>query len=371
MEKKYFDRDRVEFSPLAGRTNLVDIARDRIQPSDVPAPMPDDAMEVIRRTALDILEAREKGASRILTFGTHLIRNGLGPLIGEFVERGWLTHLATTGTSVVDDWEFAFQGAGCEDTRMDLPLGKFGTWQETGYCINLAILVGAWRGQGMGEAVGAMIADGGITVPDRNTLRRDIADADDAGKAAAAADLLGKMEKYGIQAGQTEIPAPFSRYSLQYLAHRAGIPFTVHPMFGLDVLFMHPVNSFAAVGRCAETDFLRFVASVDGMEDGIYISVGSSIASPMIYEKALSMSQNVRIPEGRRMERHKIVVVDLAQSRWDWMADGEPPEDRPEYYLRYCKSFSRAKARSMYYVSADNRDFFLHLYRELDTLDKQ
>lgn len=49
---------------------------------------------------------------------------------------------------------------------------------------------------------------------------------------------------------------------------------------------------------------------------------------------------------------------------------GKPPENRPEYYLCYCKSFTRAKAETMYYISADNRDFFLHLYQELDKTDR-
>ncbi len=372
MEKNYFDREKIGFGPLAGRRGAVDITQRRIVPTDTAASLPplsEDAMRVISRTARDILEAKEKGASRILTFGTYLIENGLGALVGDMARRGWLTHLATTGTPIVDDWEFAFHGTGCEDSREELPHGKFGMWRETGFYINLAILVGAWNGEGLGEAVGKMIGREEIRVPDRETLLRDMRSAGNPDKAAAAADLLDKIERYGIREGSIRIRAPFRQYSLQYLAYLAEIPFTVHPMFGLDVLFMHPVNSFAAVGHCAESDFLRFVASVDNMEDGIYLSVGSSIASPMIYEKALSMSQNVRIPAGRRMERHKIVVVDLAESKWDWLACGEPPEDRPEYYLRYCKSFSRAKAMSMYYVSADNRDFFLHLYRELDTLD--
>lgn len=370
MTNNYFDRDELRFRPLADRPSQVTIAQARVAPTDPPGELTEEAMAVIRRTAQDLVEAKRKDASRILTFGTHVIRNGLGPLIGEFISRGWLTHLATTGTSVVDDWEFAYQGAACEDTRTNLPEGTFGLWRETNYFINLSIAVGAWRGLGMGQAVGRMIAEEGITVPDAETLRRDLADTGHPDRAAAAADLLAKLEQYEIAPGYVAIPFPLRNHSLQHLAQQAGVPFTVHPMFGLDVLFMHPLCSFAAVGRAAEADFLCFVNSVDGLEDGVYLSVGSSIASPMIFEKALSMSQNVRIPEGRRMERHKIVVVDLAASKWDWMANGEPPENRPEYYLRYCKSFSRAKAQSMYYVPADNRDFFLHLYRELDKADR-
>lgn len=348
---------------------MVSISGDKILASDIPSELPEDAMTTIRQTAKDIVEAKSKGASRILTFGTHLIHNGLGPLVGEFIKRGWLTHLATTGTSVVDDWEFAYSGCGCENSRINLPEGTFGMWKEPDMFIGLAILTGAWEGLGMGESVGKMIADNGLEIPEVEVLRKDMMNTDNPGKASAAIDLLEKIEKYGLKPGKIEIPHKYRENSLQYQAHIHNVPFTVHPQFGLDVFYMHPMCSFSAVGRTAETDFLYFVNNVDNLENGVYLSVGSSIASPMIFEKALSMSQNVRIPEGRRMVNHKIVVVDLAESKWDWMTNGEPPETRPEYYLRYCKSFSRAKAKSMYYVSADNRDFFLHLFRELDKID--
>lgn len=370
MKKIRFNRDDIRFRPLSECARQVRIADAVIRPDQAPAPLPEEAMETIRNTARDLLEAREKGASRILTFGTLLIRNGLGPLVGEFVRRGWLTHLATTGTSIADDWEFAFHGCACEDTRNSLPAGSFGLQEEPDRSISLALLVGAWQGLGMGESVARTIAEEGLTIPNPELLQRDIADTEDPNRSAAAADLLEKIEKYNLRPGRIYIQFPYREYSLQYAAWQAGIPLTVHPMFGLDVFFMHPLCSFAAVGRTAEVDFLCFTDSVCRLEDGIYLSVGSSVASPMIFEKALSMSQNVRIAAGCRMTRHKIVVVDLAESKWDWMANGEPPENRPEYYLRYCKSFSRAKARSMHYVSADNRAFFLHLYRELDRIDR-
>jgi len=371
MERIYFDRDKLKFRSISERLNQVSIVDQKVENTTQPGTLPAKEMAAIRQTALDIVIAKNKGASSILTFGTHLIRNGLGPLIGEFMRRRWITHLATTGTSVIDDWEFAFQGAGCEDTKTNLIKGEFGMWQESSYLLNLAILIGAWRNLGLGEALGCMIVDEEIIVPDKCILRRDISNLSDANQVAASADLLEKLEKFNIPAGRIEVCFPYREYSLLYNAQRSGIPLTVHPMFGLDVMFMHPLNSFAATGRTAETDFLYFVNNVDNLENGIYMSVGSSVASPMIFEKALSMSQNVRLQEGRRMTQHKIIVVDLAESKWDWMTDGEPPENRPEYYLRYCKSFSRAKAKSMYYISADNRDFFLHLYRELNEIDRK
>ena len=59
-----------------------------------------------------------------------------------------------------------------------------------------------------------------------------------------------------------------------------------------------------------------------------------------------------------------MLVVDLAESEWDWNKNGEPPMDNPAYYLRYCKTFSRMGGE-MHYLTADNRDFLLALYQEL------
>ncbi len=47
----------------------------------------------------------------MLTYGAHLIKNGLGPLVIRLLEEGWVTHLATNGAGSIHDWEFAYSGA--------------------------------------------------------------------------------------------------------------------------------------------------------------------------------------------------------------------------------------------------------------------
>jgi hypothetical protein len=64
------------------------------------------------------------------------------------------------------------------------------------------------------------------------------------------------------------------------------------------------------------------------------------------------------------IKNHKIFVVDLSESSWDWRK-GEPPDDNPAYYMRYLKSFSRMGG-TMEYISADNRTFFLNLWERLE-----
>ena len=160
------------------------------------------------------------------------------------------------------------------------------------------------------------------------------------------------------------IPHPFKKYSVQGNAFALKVPFTGHPMFGHDIIYNHPMNYGAAIGRTAENDFLYYAQSVSNLEDGVYLSVGSAVMSPMIFEKSLSMSQNLEIQKGGHIDRHFMLIVDLAEADWDWDKDGEPPMDNPAYYLRYCKTFNRMGGE-MHYLTADNRDFLLALYQKL------
>ena len=124
------------------------------------------------------------------------------------------------------------------------------------------------------------------------------------------------------------------------------------------------MNHGAAIGRTALNDFLYFAESVSGLEDGVYMSLGSAVMSPMIFEKSLSMSQNLEIQRNSHIDNHFMLIVDLAKSDWDWQKNGEPPVDNPAYYLRYCKTFYRMGCE-MHYLTADNRDFLLELYHNL------
>jgi hypothetical protein len=138
-------------------------------------------------------------------------------------------------------------------------------------------------------------------------------------------------------------------------------------MFGHDIIYTHPANNGAAVGRTAEKDFLLFAQSISRLEGGTYLSVGSAVMSPMIFEKSLSMARNTALQHRKRIENFTIYVVDLAKSTWDWEQGGEPSMDDPAYYLRYCKTFSRMGGH-MKYITADNKVFLPELYRKLKTV---
>ncbi len=153
-------------------------------------------------------------------------------------------------------------------------------------------------------------------------------------RAAAAIDLLAACREFGLPAGCMSVPHPQRSLSVQAAAYRLGIPFTGHPMIGHDIIYTHPLVSGAAIGRTGMRDFLRFAASVSRLEGGVYLSVGSAVMSPMVFEKSLSMAQNLALQAGTAIAAHYILVVDIAQSAWDWSRAGEPPASDPAYYLR-------------------------------------
>ena len=351
--------------PLATRPNKTQIERDHV-PIDHPPQGLDSAAE---QTVADVVgwvtAARNRNAPVMLTYGAHTIKNGMALVLIRLMEEGWVTHLATNGAGIIHDWEFAFQGQSSEDVQVNVRQGQFGNWEETGRYINLALNVGAYEGKGYGEAVGAFIENEGLDIPDAATLKAEVAAHldNDPSRSAAAADLLSIVNKFELPPGRLEIAHPWKRFSVQGAAYRLRIPLTGHPMFGHDIIYNHAMNHGASLGRAAERDFLTFAESVSRLEGGVYLSIGSAVMSPMVFEKSLSISQNLAIQQGTLIENHKIMVVDLAKSHWDW-SKGEPPQDNPDYYLRYNKSFNRMGGE-MKYLSADNRDFLLALYQSL------
>jgi hypothetical protein len=368
MPHPQFDRSKLDVRPLAERRNKVRIERDHVAVGMAPGPLSAAAMATVAEAAERIRAARAGGRPVMLAFGAHAIKNGLGPVLARLLEEGWVQHLATNGAGIIHDWEFAFLGESSEDVRENTAKGRFGIWQETGFNLNLALLLGAYDGLGYGESVGRLIAQERHLVPTRDELLDAISRAqespDAAEHAAAAADLLAVLERHAVDSGLLAVAHPWQRFSIQAAAYRLGVPFTAHPMIGHDIIYTHPLSHAAAIGRTAQRDFLVFAHTVSRIAGGVYLSIGSAVMSPMVFEKSLSMGQNLALQGGAPICGHLLVVVDLAESRWDW-SQGEPPPESPDYYLRYCKTFSRMGG-TMRYISADNRDFLLALCQELD-----
>jgi hypothetical protein len=359
------DLSRLKVFPLAERRSLTRADDILIDPDSPPPRLPDSVAAKIRDCAARVRAARERGAAVILIYGAHLLRNGAARILERMMARGWLSHLATNGAGTIHDWEYAWFGASTESVEMGVAGGKFGSWHETATNIHLAILAGARDGLGYGRSLGRFIQEDGATLPEPAELTAEIAANPGHPLTAARADLLRTMQSQSWPAGRIEVRHQWKHASIIAEAYRHDILVTVHPGIGYDIISNHPVFNGAAIGRAAEIDFKLFGGSVDALDDGVVLSIGSAIMGPQVFEKSLSCVNNLRLQNGRDIVRgHSIYGVDLQDGGgWDWTT-GEPPKTNPAYYLRFCKSYSRMGG-AMHYLQCDNAAFVHSLYREL------
>ncbi len=361
------DRARLRMLPLAERKHKLVMAEIAVNP-DSPLPAIGAAEQArVERVAARIAAARAAGRQVVLTYGAHLIKNGLAPVVIRLLDDGWVTHVATNGAGSIHDWEFAFVGRSTEDVRANTAHGRFGTWDETGRFLNLAVAVGGVAGLGYGASIGKMIADDGLRLPTRDALCAALAQAPADEALGALADLLYLVTAFDLPAGWMPIPHVAREVSVQYAAHRLGVPCTVHPGIGYDIIYTHPLNCGGAIGRGAVRDFLTYADSIRRLSGGVHLTVGSAIMAPMIFEKSLSMANNLALQaHGQPLSDYTLAINDIQEGGdWDW-THGEPPMDHPAYYLRFCKTFYRMGG-ALEYICLDNRAFLLALYRALQS----
>ena len=356
------DLARLRTLPLSERRSLTE-ALEILVPLDAPlrivAPAVSEAVSV---AAERIRRARERDAQVILMYGAHLLRNGAALLVTDLMEKGWVTHLATNGAGTIHDWEYAWHGRSSESVEENVATGTFGVWEETGRNIHLALMTGALRGEGYGVALGKYILGDGCDIPDPEVLRSLMSQFGGDPLASAAADLLSAQARFGLAPGRNPVIHRWKQASILAQACRVGVPVTVHPGIGYDIIACHPMFNGGVVGRSAGMDFRLFAGAVEGLDHGVVLSVGSAIMAPQVFEKSLSCVHNLRFQDGRPpVTGHSIFVVDLQDGgNWDW-SQGEPPKTSAAYYLRFCKSFSRMGG-DMRYVQSDNLAFVQHLH---------
>lgn len=359
------DLKRVKVLPLAERlseSNLTDIL---VDPETTPPALPPNLLAAVKESAHKIASAHQHKAGVMLLYGAHLIKNGGADIINRLIELGWITHLGTNGAGTIHDWEFSHLGRSTESVKRNVATGTFGTWEETGRSIHLALLAGGLRGEGYGQSLGRFITEDGVTLPNPKALEEMLRAEPSHPLAPARAELLQAMVTHNLVGGRIEVPHPWKKHSVLGNAFVHSIPLTVHPGIGYDIISNHPMFNGAAIGRASEIDFRLFGATVNTLDNGAVFSVGSAIMAPQVFEKSISCVNNLRLQENRPIVHgHTIYVVDIQDGgNWDW-TKGEPPKDNPAYYLRFCKSFSRMGG-AMHYVQADNVAFLHNLYHLL------
>jgi arginine dihydrolase ArgZ-like protein len=198
-----------------------------------------------------IVEARRSNAGVLWGLGAHVIKTGLGPVLIDLMEQGFVSAIATNGAAIIHDFEVALVGATSEDVDEALGPGQFGMADETGRLLNAAIADGVAAGLGIGQSVAAFLAR--------------------------------KAPQH-------------ARSSVLVAADRLRIPVTVHVAMGTDIIHMHPNASGAAIGEGSLRDFRYFVSNVGRLERGVYLNCGSAVVLPEVFLKAVALVRNRGIP---------------------------------------------------------------------------
>lgn len=248
-----FRRDRLRLRSLRDRTARVrpgDLAGDwnaGTPLADFVNQFPDVlAVRSMRVLAEALVEARNRGAERLLMYGGHVIKCGLGPLLCRWLRDGVFTALATNGAGSIHDLELALYGQTSEDVQEGIRDGSFGMWRETGEHYASALD----RDSGLGRAMGEEILAGGGD----------------------------------------------PRFSPLAMAARMGLPATVHPSLGCDIVHPHPGVSWEKLARASEKDFRTFGSVVGSLAGGVAVNAGSAVVMPEVFLKALTGARNLGFP---------------------------------------------------------------------------
>lgn len=331
-----FDPNKIHTYPVAGRRNRVR-GPDLVYPSDAlaaPEARLEDAVRAgVAAVADAVIAARAAGAPVVLFCGAHPIKNGLGPLIIDLLERGMVTLVATNGAGAIHDFELALIGETSEDVPDALPKGRFGMAYEFCY-FNEAVNIGHAEGLGFGESLGRTIED-----------------------PAFRAQVFSRVERAGA-------PSSFAHpeFSVLAAAYRGQIPMTVHATIGTDVVDQHPSFDAAAKGGASGRDLLIFTNEISKMTDGgVVLNLSCAVTGPEVLLKAMSMAGNV----GRGARGIVTADFDLREACPEAMRD----ESAVHYYYRDQKSIvmriPAAFGGTGYYIQGDHRATWPALYRAI------
>ena len=203
-----------------------------------------DFPELVGRLAASHLNGRPI----VVGMGAHVIKVGLNPILIDLMERGIISAIALNGAGIVHDTEIAMVGRTSEEVGDVLGSGAFGAAKETGEVVNAGINLGAEKGLGLGEGLGAYLLAQGF---------------------------------------------PYNNMSLLATAKRLGIPLTVHVAMGTDIVHIHPTANGAAIGQTSHQDFRLFCGLVAELEGGAYLNFGSAVLLPEVFLKALTVARNL------------------------------------------------------------------------------
>ena len=208
----------------------------------------------LRELLSAIVEARQKRKAILWGMGGHVIKVGLGPVVIDLMDRGFISGIAMNGAALIHDFEIALAGNTSEDVEAALGQGQFGMAEETGKYLNEIAKLAQRIRIGYGEAAGQFLNSGVVAAK---------------------------------QSGSSVLAAAYKR----------RIPVTVHLAIGTDIPHMHPAAEGAALGYATHRDFRLFCALAEQMHPGgVYLNWGSAVLLPEVFLKAVSVVRNLGVP---------------------------------------------------------------------------
>jgi hypothetical protein len=264
-----FDPVKISTYPLSTRTNKIKL-ENLVMPASAKGgnySVPEPLTTMVDEIAKLIVEARRHNKPVIVFSGAHLIKNGLGPLVADLVNRKIITLFAGNGATSIHDFELAMIGQTSEYVPMALEKGQFGMAYEFAY-INNALRYGNKLKLGYGESLGRMICD----------------------------------EAFGDNVTGQGVPVRFLHPEVSVLAtcYENNTPCTIHVGIGTDVIDQHTSFDGEAKGGCSGRDFLIYTNEVTKLTNGgVVLNIGSAVTGPEVLLKAVSMAANVGfVPKG-------------------------------------------------------------------------
>jgi hypothetical protein len=228
------------------------------------------AGDSLRQLIRALLFARSSQKPIIWGLGGHVVKVGLGPVINDLMESGFITGIAMNGSAAIHDFEVALHGATSEEVDEQVGDGRFGMARETGEYVNAAIAAASGAGIGIGEGLGRFI-------------------------------VLGLDQSVSF---------PHKPASILAAAYSNRIPVTVHVAIGTDIIHAHPQASGSAIGEATHYDFRLFCSMTRELDGGgVYLNVGSAVVLPEVFLKAVSVVRNL----GHRLEEFTTANLDFIQ----------------------------------------------------------
>lgn len=299
-----FDPSAIKTYPISNRTNKVKI-KDLVQPGEALKEsyvMGDELAGTIDTIAKKIVQSRAMGKPVVFFSGAHLVKNGLGLLVRDLIEKDFITLFAGNGATSIHDFELALIGETSEYVPEALQKGQFGMAYEFCYQ-NEAVKIGDKYKLGYGESLGKMIYD--------ESFR------------AETLQSIGKK--------QSGTGFEFPEVSILAKCFEKKVPFTVHVGIGTDVIDQHKGFDGGAKGAASGRDFLIYVKEITKLtEGGVVLNIGSAVTGPEVFLKAVSMASNAGLQPSGIMTAD----FDIREHKPEEMVD----EGSQCYYFRDQKS---------------------------------